>query len=105
MASLCDYCGEEACFVHCIYCLTDCSIDEPEHGAACPSVTGRFPVFHPRRFDPDCVPECCGPDATRPCCRCEATISDFYYLVLLPGESNVYESVCFECKIAAEVTA
>jgi hypothetical protein len=89
------------CLVHCVYCLTDCTVDDPEHGAACPSVTGRYPV---RVDDPH------GPAF---CVRCEASLTDFFYLVQISGEANplgledapVYECVCFECKVASEVAA
>lgn len=104
MSQECSYCGSEACFVHCVYCLTDCSVDEPDHGPACPRVTGRYPVVHPHLPD--------GPHVGG-CCRCDADVNDFYYLIQVDGSANplgiedapVYECVCFECKVASEVAA
>lgn len=103
MARSCPYCGDEGCLVHCVYCLTDCSVDEPEHGPACPSVTGCYPIPHPGGADHE-------PGS---CIRCDSPFTDAYYLVQVDGSANplgledaaVYEVVCFDCKVAAEIAA
>lgn len=81
----CGYCGVERCLVHCVYCLVDCSGEEPGHGPGCPNVTGVWPTEVP--------------DAA--CCACGELLGDFHAL-RATEEADVYDTVCLGCKYNEE---
>lgn len=79
----CGFCGAEPCFVHCVHCLVDCSLPDPEHGPACPNVTGLWPTE---------VPDAC-------CCGCGEPLGEFH--ALKPTDSpDWFETICLACKFA-----
>lgn len=89
-------------FRFCVFCGADCHIENVEHSAECPSVTGVYPV----RVEKHCPSCTC--DGTIFCCRCDAElkIGDHYMLhELEPGDASipgiegasVSEVICVGC--------
>lgn len=94
-------------FRWCIYCHTDCRVDEPEHADDCPSVTNVWPVRKQ-----DLQPECsaCGHLEGMLCGDCHQPfeVGDFYMHREMAGpsidfgfgplaEARVYEIICIGC--------
>jgi hypothetical protein len=106
MARRCDVCGEEACFVHCVYCGVDCEQYEPEHAVDCPASTGVYVVEYEACHSP-C--EHCGkrPDPSIRCsgCECVLALGDHYTLRPIDDIAGIscYEPVCLGCAASEAV--
>ena len=88
-------------FRWCIYCGADCYEDEPEHDAACPMLTGLYPV---REEELGRCSSCGHPERMTLCADCEQAldVGDFYlYRQLEDAGPDVFEKVCVGCAASA----
>lgn len=83
-------CGDRPCFRHCVWCLTDCGVDEPAHAPVCPQSTGLIP------WDPD-------RDEPMLCGRCPAPIGPGdHYVLAATDRDDTKVIVCVGCGARAE---
>lgn len=98
----------EAKYRWCVHCKADCWVDDPEHAADCPSVTGLWPVRE-QELQP-CRK--CGTPAHGMCCMdcgAELKLGDFYVLRdadtggIASERPHVGEVVCVGCGAMTDV--